>query len=179
MTSRRIRKSSRYCETHAAELLQGLLVAEMIAPSQTLWLVSGWVSDVPVIDNSVGAFSGLATRLPVRQIRLVEALVAVAEAGAQVVVVANEEDHNLAFAQRLEGFRANLSLEARSRITFRQKSNLHAKGFLGDDFYLTGSMNFTFNGIHVLEEEVTLHTDAQIVSRAKVDFTELFPLETL
>ena len=177
MSSRRIRKSSRYCEAHAAELLQGLLVAEMIAPSQTLWLVSGWVSDVPVIDNSDGGFSGLATRLAVRQIRLVEALGSIAEAGAHVVVVANQEDHNRAFGHRLESTRANLPTDAQSRITFRQKSNLHAKGLLGDDFYLTGSMNFTFNGIHVLEEEVTLHTDTQIVSRAKVDFTELFPVD--
>ena len=40
MNQRVIRKSSRYCDVQAADLLQSLFAIELLAPSKILWLVS-------------------------------------------------------------------------------------------------------------------------------------------
>jgi hypothetical protein len=43
---------------------------------------------------------------------------------------------------------------------------------LGDTFYLSGSMNFTGNGITVAEEAVVLHLSPEVVAESRVTLSE-------
>ena len=45
-----------------ADVLAGVFASELCSPSPELWLVSGWVSDVMVLDNSSRQFDGLTAR---------------------------------------------------------------------------------------------------------------------
>ena len=45
---------------------------------------------------------------------------------------------------------------------------LHEKGFLGDGFYLSGSMNFTFSGVTLNEEAVHYSVDPSFVAEARI-----------
>ena len=55
---------------------------ELLLPSRDLWLVSAWISDVPVVDNSGGQFATVAPEWPRSRIRLVPVLPAEAADGA-------------------------------------------------------------------------------------------------
>ena len=39
------------------ELLEGIFVAELLVPSESIWLVSPWISDIDILDNRCGQFS--------------------------------------------------------------------------------------------------------------------------
>src|SRR5262249_3825274 len=58
--SRVIRKSSAQSSTEVQDLLSGLFSLELIRPSTCLWLVSPWISDVKIIDNTAATFPTLA-----------------------------------------------------------------------------------------------------------------------
>ena len=45
------------------DLLQMLFLSELLAPSRCLWLVSPWISDIPVIDNRIERLSRLRAEL--------------------------------------------------------------------------------------------------------------------
>src|SRR5690242_14504935 len=77
---------SRSGDRQLADLLQMVFGAEFILPSRCLWLVSAWVTDVPVLDNRTGAFSSVEPRWPRAQVRLSRVLLALAERGTTVHV---------------------------------------------------------------------------------------------
>jgi hypothetical protein len=43
---------------------------------------------------------------------------------------------------------------------------LHEKGLIGENFYLRGSMNFTYSGIYINDEHIELTTEPDQVARA-------------
>ena len=67
--SRIIRKSQTRSSTEAASLLASLFAAELICPSECLWLVSPWISDIQILDNQASGFDPLSRWGP-RQVRL-------------------------------------------------------------------------------------------------------------
>lgn len=163
-----VRTSARHGARELADLLRGLLVLELLEPSSNVYLVSAWVTNVEVFDNRDGSFAGLDHDLPTRRIQLAEVLVALALRGSEVRVVTNEDPHN-------QTFLAELQLMARTRgcierVRVRTLPDLHVKGLVTDSFHLSGSMNFTYNGINVNGEEVVLLTDADDVQRAQLDY---------
>ena len=81
VVNRIIRKSRQNSAHEAAELLAGLFTAELSAPSTSMWLVSPWISDVELIDNTAGTFAALS-RFGRRRVRLTEILVAFATVAA-------------------------------------------------------------------------------------------------
>ena len=84
--TRHIHKSSWRCQDEVRELLQAIFVGEMLAPSQCLWLVSPWISDIPVIDNRAGAFDALDSSWGPRALRLGEVITRSLQIGTTVVV---------------------------------------------------------------------------------------------
>ena len=48
-STRIIRKSHSHSSGEAADLLAAVLAVEVAMPSTTLWLVSPWISDIPVL----------------------------------------------------------------------------------------------------------------------------------
>ena len=130
------------------ELIQSLLIGELVHPSPRVWLVSPWLSDTVVVDNSSGGFASVVPEWEERPIRLAETLIALKERGSDVRVVTTNDLRNRLLLERLE--RGNV----RVRI-----DKLHAKGLLTDAFYLAGSFNFTHNGITRSTESASLTLD--------------------
>lgn len=171
--NRVIRKSKGASASEAAELLAGLFSAELCCPSRCLWLVSPWISDVELLDNSAGSFGEL-TRFGKRPVRLAELLVALASAGTRIVVGTTADDHNTRFLERLRLLAEDMRVSHHVSTSIDVSNNLHTKALTGDDFALAGSMNITFNGIQVREELVDLRTDDAYVAQARMDAFDRF-----
>lgn len=155
-------------------LVQNLLVLEILAPSQDLWVVSPWVSDIEVIDNRAAGFSAVEPLWPNRWIRLSEVIISLAQRGAHVVVAVRSDEHNLAFRRRLTAAAQDAAVEERIRIEVDDADEQHEKGLLGDDFFLSGSMNFTVRGLHVNGEIISLTRDPDEVAAARISLRERF-----
>ena len=171
--NRVIRKSQSASASEAADLLAGLFSAELCYPSKCLWLVSPWISDVELLDNSAGSFDALA-RFGKRRVRLAEILVALASNGTHLVVGTTTDEHNTRFLNRLKTLAEDLRVEDNFTISIDTSDNLHTKALTGDDFALAGSMNITFNGIQVREELIDLRTEEAFVAQARMDAFDRF-----
>jgi hypothetical protein len=156
---------SRAGDRQLPDLLHLLFAAELVQPSRCLWLISPWITDVPILDNRSGAFTSMQPAWPRLQVRLADVLEALADRGATIRVATRPVPINEPFVQRLE--RAG-----RSNVRVARSEALHEKGLLGDTFYLGGSMNFTGNGITIAEEAVQLHLSPQVVAEGRVTLTE-------
>ena len=172
MSRRVIRKSARYCYLQVADLLQSLFALEAAAPSKVLWMVSAWISDIPVIDNRDASFTDVGRSWGMRWIRLSEVLVALASQGTEVVVVTNTDAANHGFIHRLHALASEAGVS--DLVVTSQRQDLHAKGLLGDDFHLHGSMNFTHNGVRVLAEDVVFEVDSDHVHRAQLEYLDKY-----
>ena len=56
--------TERHIHTHfgprqVTDLLQTIFASEIVAPSSRLWIVSPWISDIPVVDNRANSFTSL------------------------------------------------------------------------------------------------------------------------
>ena len=151
-----------------AELLQSIFVGELIAPSQGLYLVSPWISDVGILDNRTHAFLSLEPSWTGSTVRLTEVLSRLMEMGTKITVATRPVAHNARF---LEEFRRRAE-HAGAAPHVHVAEELHEKGILGDTFYLSGSMNVTYNGISVNEEGIHYHTDAGVVAHNRQVFRE-------
>ena len=171
--NRVIRKSQSASASEAADLLAGLFSAELCLPSTCLWLVSPWISDVELIDNSTGGFDALA-RHGRRPIRLTEVLVTLASQGTHIVVGTTTDDHNTKFLHKLRLLGEDLRVADQLTISIDRTDNLHTKALTGDGFALSGSMNITFNGIQIREELIDLRTETSYVAEARMAAYERF-----
>jgi hypothetical protein len=157
---------SRVSSRQVPDLLQAIFVSEMIAPSHCLWIVSPWISDIPVIDNSANTFQYLNSSWIRGSIRFSQILRALADVGTTIHVATRPLSHNYGFIERLgEGASTN-------NIRTHLVQELHEKGIVGDSFYLGGSMNFTHNGITVNEEAVIYETSPEIVAARRIIFND-------
>ncbi len=171
--SRVIRKSQNASASEAATLLSGIFSAEICSPSKCLWLVSPWISDVELLDNSAGDFDSL-TRFGKRGVRLAEVLVTLASHGCHVVVGTTTDGHNVRFLDRIANLAEDLRLERKLTLSIDASENLHTKALTGDDYALAGSMNLTYNGIKVREEFLDLRTEPEFVAQARMDAFDRF-----
>jgi len=170
--NRVIRKSRAQSAGEVLDLLGALFSAELISPSTCLWLVSPWISDVDVVDNSAGTYPAL-TRYGRRQVRLAEVLIALAAQGTRVVIATTSDSHNDTFLRRLMLLGRDLRVD-NVDVVVDPSGELHTKALTGDDYALAGSMNITYNGIHLREEHVELRTEADFVARARMDVFDRF-----
>lgn len=169
MSSRQIFKSQWRSPDEVRELLQSLFVAEVVVPSRTIWLVSPWITDLPVVDNRAGTFAGLSPRWAPRQIRLTEVLEQLLEYGSQVVIATRPVPHNDQVLTEMQDAIDRLGVPAEQLIIHRTE-DLHQKGVLGDDYYLSGSMNLTYNGVEILEETLRFDVGPAVVAEARITF---------
>jgi hypothetical protein len=167
-----VRTSARQGDRELADLIRGLFALELLSPSKLVYLVSAWITNVEVFDNRDASFNGLDRDLAPRRIFLAEVLIALALKGAIVRVVTNDDVHNVAFLQELR--QLSKSRGCAGRVTICTVSDLHVKGLVTDSFHLSGSMNFTFNGINVNGEEVVLFTTPDDVQRAQIDYEQRY-----
>ncbi|NYG07744.1 phosphatidylserine/phosphatidylglycerophosphate/cardiolipin synthase-like enzyme [Phycicoccus badiiscoriae] len=166
---RRITTSGRGHTRVLNDLMQNLLATELLVPSRQLWVLSPWISDIDVIDNTAGQFKTVLPGLPSRKIRFTEVLIELARRGCDVRVLTRDAESNVVALQRLENVGGS-----GSRPTVRVHPHLHDKGILGDRFHLQGSMNFTFFGQAVNAEGVTLTRDPHDIAEAHIAYNALY-----
>jgi hypothetical protein len=146
------------------DLLQTIFAAEFLAPSRCMWLVSPWISDIPVLDNQTNAFLALEPDWAQQSVRLSQALAWLGRHGTTVHVATRAAHHNTTFLETLR------SVSGGGRIRVHISDDLHEKGLLGDSFYLSGSMNFTHGGISTYEEVVHYFTAVDVVAKNRIAF---------
>jgi len=150
------------------DVLQGLFATELLQPSKPLWLCFAWITDVQLLDNSARQFALLQPDWPAAPIRLSKVLDALLARGGQVNVVIREHEHNANFISVLERLRN----EHGKTIRWAVGDNFHAKGLLGDKFFLNGSMNLTVNGVSVNDEHVVLRLDQALLAQQRLEFAD-------
>ena len=171
--TRVIRKSRARSSREAANLLSAIFAAELIRPSSCLWLVSPWISDIALIDNTTNGFEAVRG-FGSRPIRLSEVLVTLAGLGTAVVVGTTSDVTNNAFRQRARRAFDDRGLGDRLLIDVDISGELHEKAVTGDDFVVSGSMNLTNNGVFVREEFIEFRTDEEFVARSRMDAYDRF-----
>jgi hypothetical protein len=150
--------------TVPAAFLQSLFIAECLLPSRRFWLISAWVSDIAVVDNTARQFAAIDPTWPAASISLSAVLNTILAQGSEVVVVTNTSADNRDFIAKLE---ARGSPHG-SRLRLIQQANLHEKGLLGERFMLDGSMNFTFHGVYINEEHLVYRTDPAAIAERRL-----------
>ena len=170
MTTRNLRTTAFASREELADAMQNVFVAEVLRPSRPLWLVTPWISDVPLVDNRPGRFVGLLPGLPRRVLRLGELLEHQLIRGGSVVVACRPDTHNAAFTATLTRRAEELGVEASLRTLFSDE--LHEKGILTDRLLLSGSMNLTYNGLRRLEESIHLTNSGDAVARTRIEYQD-------
>lgn len=175
MTSdiRRVRTYGNGPSVEVADVLQTVLVAELLAPSTALWLVSPWISDIPVLDNRDGAISNMGYDWAYRLILLSEVLPDILDADTRVTVVLRGENENLTFRSRLAG----LSDAYPKSLRVIESEDVHEKGLLTDHALVAGSMNFTFSGRAHNVEALLLDTNDQRINQVHLELSQTYPWE--
>ena len=147
------------------DLFQSIFIAELISPSPKLWLFFAWISDVEIIDNSAREFAALEPDWPAAPIRLSQVLRALLARAVQIRLVIREDGHNDYFIARLQALKARYG----DLIKWTVEKSFHAKGLLGSDYFLSGSMNLTLNGISVNGEHLVFRTDPAAVAEQSIE----------
>jgi hypothetical protein len=169
LTRRRISRSTLAYRHEIKELLEAILVGELLMPSDHLWLVSPWVSDIAVIDNTSGSYEPFNSEWGSRRIRLAELLAGLIRREGIVTLATRPIPESESFVDQV---RNEIAIRGGDAMRFRihRSEVLHEKGLLGNGFHLSGSMNFTMNGIELLEEAVVYETDPALIAEARLDF---------
>jgi phosphatidylserine/phosphatidylglycerophosphate/cardiolipin synthase-like enzyme len=163
--TRQILQTAASVRNAAREVLQTLFAAELLAPSRCVWVVSPWLRDVPVLDNSTGAFSVLCADFPRAEVRLSLVLRELLSLGSAVVIATRPGEGNRQVVEALDGCPG-----FEGGLTFVERPTLHLKGVVGDRCALLGSMNLTYNGVERLTEMLILETAASQVQSLRVAF---------
>lgn len=142
------------------DLFQTLFASELLCPSRKLWLTFAWISDVEILDNSARRFAAIEPDWPAAPIRLAQVLGALLARGSQIRLVIREHGHNAYFIARLRTLKDRYD----DQIKWTVEKDFHAKGLLGDDYFLSGSMNLTLSGISVNGEHLILRTDPSAIA---------------
>jgi phosphatidylserine/phosphatidylglycerophosphate/cardiolipin synthase-like enzyme len=165
--TRVIYKARDQANQEVIRMFEALFVAELASPSQCLWVASPWISDVPLIDNTTGDYQFFADS-DWREIPLSEVLVELCLRGSQIVVATTDDPSNKPFLETLKRLFYESELNDRLIVNVGPADIGHRKLIVGDDFVVSGSMNFTFRGLFVREEMIELKIDAEDVEDARL-----------
>jgi hypothetical protein len=147
-----------------------------MAPSKKLWIVSPWISDIPVIDNRGDTFK-VPEKWGPERISLSRVLVALAVRGTRVTVVTITDKSNNAFLSALKDESRRRGVEDKVLIVIDDEEKLHEKALTTDDFVIDGSMNFTFNGLFIRRERINFETNPKLVAETRLTLAGDFNAE--
>lgn len=83
----------------------------------------------------------------------------------EIRLVIREDGHNDYFITRLQ----TLKVRYGKQIKWTVEKSFHAKGLLGRDYFLSGSMNLTLNGISINGEHLVLRTDPAAIAEQSIE----------
>jgi hypothetical protein len=150
------------------DALQTLLLRELLRPSPELWILSAWISDVEVVDNSARAFSAICPDWPAGPMRLSRVIASLLDRGSRVVLVLRSVDHNVQFVRSVQ----DLQSRAPGRLGIALSPGAHEKSVVGEDYILGGSMNLTFGGLTANDEHVLLRADGRAAAARRLALRE-------
>jgi phosphatidylserine/phosphatidylglycerophosphate/cardiolipin synthase-like enzyme len=168
--TRKIFKNSTSLQGAVHEVLGFAFAHELLTPSQSIFLVAPWISNIVIFDNRLGQFSAFNADWGKRGIRLVEVLVAAATNGSRIHVLTRPDPHNQYVEGRLKAAMSDAGLS--DALTWKAKPLLHSKGLLTDRFYLDGSMNLTESGVHLNDETIAISYEEGDIALARVHFED-------
>ncbi|MFC6154823.1 phospholipase D-like domain-containing protein DpdK [Nocardioides yefusunii] len=145
------------------DLLTTLLLAEMIDPSPELWLVSGWITDIPVIDNRHHQYDAALGGAARTTLMLSEVLAEVTSRGTSLHLALRIEQHNEWFIRRVQ------ERIPSNRLHLHESAELHEKLIVGRDWIMKGSMNFTVNGTQLNEEKIQVVHDERKAAQERLE----------
>ena len=150
------------------ETLSNVLLGLSQCPD-TLWLVSPWVTDFDLLDNRSNNWSNLNPSWGARKVRFTELLIFSVESGCRLNLVTNTDPINDAFISRLK-----TAITEPGLMSVTRSKSVHTKGLLTASLWLAGSMNFTYSGTHVNEEQVQLNLSKDIILEMKLEFEKTY-----
>ena len=150
------------------ETLSNVLLGLSQCPD-TLWLVSPWGTDFDLLDNRSNNWSNLNPSWGARKVRFTELLIFAVESGCRLNLVTKNDSINQEFIDRLKTAITDPDL-----LSVTHSTSLHTKGFLTSSLWLAGSMNFTFSGTHLNQEQVQLNMSKDIILEMKLEFEQTY-----
>ena len=163
--------------TQIRELLSSCLASLLLMPlnAKPIYFSSPWISDFVLLENHFRQFSAVFPELDGRaEIRFSEYLEVLARrTRLNLMMTRNETSENFV---ECAAIRRAINLEWR----FAPEEH-HEKGILAPCFYIEGSMNITYSGVHVRGEKITYHVGAdeggrQKIARAYLEFDRYWGL---
>ncbi|MFV1356927.1 phospholipase D-like domain-containing protein DpdK [Mycolicibacterium fortuitum] len=149
-------------------LLSDVLLSELLTPSEDLWLMSPWITDIEVLNNTGGVYDSAFNNPLNRTYLFAEILGLLTHAGSMLRVI-TRTGMSVQFLDHLQ-HQANPD---NLRI-IRDETIYHEKTFCGDDWQITGSMNYTFHGMHRNDERSRYLLDPTSAALTRVEFTQRF-----
>jgi hypothetical protein len=141
-------------------------VAESLNPG-VIYILSPWISDFPVLDNTSGNFDAINPSWGHRYIQFFELLQNCVEAGATLKLAIRENREKI---RQLEQNLKNYS----SRFIVVELKELHEKGLLTENALIRGSMNFTYFGATINFEGITYTTNSTQIAEKKNTYDDLY-----
>lgn len=146
------------------EVLAAQLSALIISP-EILWLVSPWTSDFDILDNRAGDWNLLDPGWGCRRIFFLEVLTRCAGVGCPLRIVVRDELESRVFVAKLKR-----RLPSGVDVKIKVSEDVHSKSLLSGNFFIKGSLNYTFSGATVNDEFVTLTRNQESISEALIEF---------
>ncbi len=170
--TRRIFKTAHTGQKEVQELLQFIFIGELLSPGKKIWIVTPWISNVPILDNRTGLFTSLDPSWGRKEIRLIEILIRLMNLKVEVIIVTRPDEHCKRFFSQMDDPIENYGLQNQIQKIYRE--NLHTKGIMTSENLITGSMNLTYNGLFLLDENIIFDVDSKIVAQTRMNFEKYF-----
>lgn len=155
-------------------LITSIFMLELYKPSKEFWIVSPWIADLDILDNSLGNISSLVPSFDTKKISLTEYLKEISDCGTGVRIITRTKDkNNRTF---LNNLRYRLGENKYNEIVNGaiELNDLHQKGLLTDNIAVKGSMNFTYRGMNINIEEITASVRQEDIEGTKLNFKHSF-----
>jgi hypothetical protein len=158
MPNRRITSNARGGSVQLTDCLHSIFALELMSPSPEVYLISPLISNIPLINNRFGQFRVAMGDNEEDELHLATILSILANRGSKVRIIYYPHSQTEEFLHLLP-----------PDIDFRGSKTLHKNGLITKHCYLRGSMNFTYSGVNLNDEEVEFTTDATDVSYALIE----------
>lgn len=164
---RTILKSRDRSNRAAREMLEWVFSSELLGPSEEIWIVMGWMSDVVILDSSDGSFDSLIPSLSGQKFLLSDIVVELARLGSRIfIVIRSDESNNYVTA----AMKAKIEQRCpKGKLKIHQDAEVHNKGIIGSSWCLDGSMNLTSNGLDRNAESLTLLRNSDESARRRIE----------
>lgn len=138
------------------DYLLSLFLIEMIQPSAELYVTAPFLSNAPFLKNYEQQYEAMFPFAKGNTIYFTDILEMIAWKGTSIRIICDP--------QREETKSVLAALQGKAEFRFLE--NNHDKGIVSENFYLHGSMNFTYRGLYVNHESVRVTDDASEVRKA-------------